>query len=138
MAKFINLIVTNGGLPAEEGYSSSPSMNGDNLINNANISFVRFQIQPSAYPNSLEIWTNFLWAGSSSLAKYTLQVSKAQTGDPSGAANKPSAAWMSEAKKAITAAISNQAPGGTRTNVVLPKDGNDIVYFRAIQMTQAV
>lgn len=134
--RFINLIVTNGGVAGEGGFVAMPGMDGDNLINDAFISLVKPVTSAGLLNNQFEIFVNFLdGAGASGdMAKYTVGVSKAQSGDPDGAANKPSAEWMAAGKKAISAAISNQAPGARRTTVSLPKDGMVQVYFRNITL----
>ncbi len=131
--RFINLIVTNGGTSGEEGaFVADPSMDGDNLINDNLITLVKPITSGGLSSNSIEINVNFV--DGANLAKYTLKVSKAQNGSPDGGSNKPSAEWMLAAKKAISAAISNQAPGGRRTTVSLPKDGTEQVYFRSITL----
>jgi hypothetical protein len=127
--RFINLIVTNGGTAGEGGFVLDPSMDGDNLINDDFITLVKPVTNAALAPNEFQIFVDF---GSS--AKYTLVVSTAQSGDYTGGANRPSAEWMLAGKKAISAAISNQAPGGRRTTVSLPKDGTEQVYFRSIAL----
>jgi|TARA_X000001382_G_scaffold32228_2_gene21109 hypothetical protein len=136
MTRFINLIVKNGGSSGEGGFVADPSMDGDNLINDSFISLVKPVTIAGLSANEIQILVSFLDAGGSSgdIAKYTLKVSKAQSGDPDGASNKPSAEWMAAAKKAISAAISNDSPGGRRTTVSLPKDGTEQVYFRSITL----
>jgi len=138
MTNFINLIVTNGIIAGEEGsVFPRPAMNGDNLINDDHITFVEGVVGAGLNANTFEITTNFLASAGAGgdLAKYTLIVSKANDGAVDGNDLRPSAEWMLNAKKAITSAISNQAPGGTSTTVVLPKDGNDTIYFRSISLT---
>jgi len=136
MTRFINLIVTNGGSAGEGGFVADPSMDGDNLINDNLITLVKPVTAAGTTANEIQILVNFLdGAGAGGdIAKYTLKVSKAQSGDPDGASNKPSAEWMVAAKKAISAAISNNSPGGRRTTVSLPKDGTEQIYFRSITL----
>ena len=145
--KFINLIVSDGGVAGEGGFTAEPFMNGDNLINTDIITFVKPVISTGLSPNSIEIYTT-LTANTVTLSGpggttedvikervYKLEVSKAQFGDPSGASNKPSAEWMAKAKKAISAAISNiYFPTSGRTTVSLPRDGGEQVYFRSIRL----
>lgn len=132
MTRFINLIVVNGGISGEGGFVADPSMDGDNLINDNLITLVKPVTIAGLSANEIQIFLNFL--DSSDIAKYTLKVSKAQNGDPDGASNKPSAEWMVAAKKAISAAISSNSPGGRRTTVSLPKDGAEQIYFRSITL----
>jgi hypothetical protein len=136
MTSFINLTVTNGGNSAGEGgFAADPSMDGDNLINTDHISFVKPVINAGLSSNKFEILVNFLDSGAAGgdIAKYTVEVSKARSGSPDGAANKPSTKWMTATKKVITEAMSNAGPGGKSNPVVLPRDGQDQVYFRSIQ-----
>ena len=134
--RFINLIVVNGGSSGEGGFVAEPSMDGDNLINDNLITLVKPIASAGLSANEIQILVSFLDGSGASgdIAKYTLKVSKAQSGDPDGASNKPSAEWMAAAKKAISAAISNNSPGGRRTTVSLPKDGTAQVYFRSITL----
>ena len=145
--KFINLIVSDGGVAGEGGFISEPFMNGDNLINTDIITFVKPVTSGGLSPNSFEIYTNItantieVAAGQGTTEQvlkervYKLEVSKAQFGDPSGASNKPSAEWMAKGKKAILAALSNiYFPVSGRTTVSLPRDGEDQVYFRSIRL----
>jgi len=134
MARFINLIVVNGGSSGEGGFVAEPSMDGDNLINDNLITLVKPVTIAGLSANEIQILVSFLDSGAGDIAKYTLKVSKAQSGDPDGASNKPSAEWMAAAKKAISAAISSESPGGRRTTVSLPKDGTEKVYFRSITL----
>jgi len=105
-------------------------MDGDNLISCDYIAYVQPVIVAGEAPNYFQIFATS--TSGTSFPKFTLHVSKAVTGSYSGAGNKPSNEWMTKAKTAILEAISNQAPGGGRTTVVLPKDGADNVYFRRI------
>lgn len=145
--KFINLIVSDGGVAGEGGFIAEPFMNGDNLINTDIITFVKPVTSGGLSPNSFQIFTNItantieVAAGQGTTEQvikervYELTVSKAQFGDPSGASNKPSAEWMAKAKKAILAALSNiYFPVSGRTTVSLPRDGEDQVYFRSIRL----
>lgn len=143
--RFINLIVTNGG-NLGESFVLEPYMDGDNLINDAYITFVKGVTGAEATPNTFQIFTSFAAntkevsaPGGTTEEKlfervYTLSVATNISGDYGGNTNRPSAEWMLAAKKAISAAISNQAPGGRRTTVSLPKDGMEQVYFRSIQL----
>jgi len=144
---FINLIVSDGGVSGEGGFISEPFMNGDNLINTDIITFIKPVTINGLSPNYIEIYTNIpantleVAAGQGTTEQvlkervYKLEVSKAQFGDPSGAANKPSAEWMAKAKKAISAALSNiYFPDSGRTTVSLPRDGGEQVYFRSIRL----
>ena len=145
--KFINLIVSDGGVAGEGGFIAEPFMNGDNLINTDIITFVKPVTSAGLSPNSFQIFTSIpantleVAAGQGTTEQvikervYELEVSKAQFGDPSGASNKPSAEWMAKAKKAISAAISNiYFPTSGRTTVSLPRDGGEQVYFRSIRL----
>lgn len=145
--KFINLIVSDGGAVGEGGFIAEPFMNGDNLINTDIITFIKPVTSGGNAPNSIEIYTNIpanvidVAAGQGTTEQvikervYSLVVSKAQFGDPSGAANRPSAEWMVKAKKAISAALSNiYFPDSGRTTVSLPRDGEERVYFRSIRL----
>ena len=145
--KFINLIVSDGGVAGEGGFIAEPFMNGDNLINTDIITFVKPVTSAGLSPNSFQIFTNItantieVAAGQGTTEQvlkervYELTVSKAQFGNPDGASNKPSAEWMVKAKKAILAALSNiYFPISGRTTVSLPKDGEDQVYFRSIRL----
>lgn len=135
-AKFINLIVTNGGDLGEGGFLANTTMDGDNLISCDYIAYVKPTIVVGNLPNYFEIFATSTSGVNPSTGqiqpKFILHVSKALTGSYDGASNKPSNEWMSKAKKVILEAISNQSPGGGRTTVVLPKDGADNVYFRRI------
>ena len=101
--RFINLIVVNGGAAGEGGFTAEPFMDGDNLINDDIITFIKPVTEAGGTTNSIEIYTNIpantieVSAGGGTTEQvlkervYKLEVSKAQFGDPSGASNKPSA-----------------------------------------------
>lgn len=127
MANFINLIVTNGGSNAGEGgWTSTPELDGDHLINVDKITFVE------ADPGSGALDVHRILIRTSENQTYTFIVSTARTGDATGAANRPSLEWLFAGRKAINTAITNSGPGGKRTNVQLPKDGDNKVYFRTV------
>ena len=130
-AKFINLIVTNGG-SAGMGFTLMPGMDGDNLINTDIITLVDYTL--GGAEARFEISTNVVINNGMSdvIKQYLVYASKSRTGTYQNAASLPSANWMAEAKKAIIEAISNEAPGGGKTNVVFPKDGTERVYLRGI------
>ncbi len=136
MTSFVNLIVTNGGtVDPMTGFTPNPGMDGDNLINTDIVTLVTYSL--SSTEAQFQISTNITFTnamGGDQLRTYNISASKAITGSYVDAASVPSAQWMVDAKKAILAAISNQSPGGSRTNVVLPKDGNANVYFRSFSL----
>ena len=139
-AKFINLVVTNGGVDGGMTFNLNPGMEGDNLINTDIINLVSYTLTAAGPTPSakFEISTNVVIAindgmtTTEQMKKYVIYASKSNTGTYQDAASLPSADWMAKAKKAITEAISNEAPGGGKTTVVFPKDGTEQVYLRSI------
>jgi len=65
-------------------------MDGDNLINDNLITLVKPVTIAGLSANEIQILVSFLDSGAGDIAKYTLKVSKAQSGDPDGASNKRS------------------------------------------------
>ena len=132
MARFINLIVTNGGSDAM-GFILNPGMDGDNLINTDIIVLVGYTLSASEAKFDISTTVTYNDGMTDQVRKYRVYASKARTGTYTDGASLPSANWMVKAKKVILEAVSNQGPGGNRTTVVFLKDGTDHVYLRGIE-----